>query len=69
MMGARVIEMTEEEVNEVVNWFQCLKVQIGDYCRDKVNNEIIANCTRLQIHWDSIADIQLAWAGVKNEEE
>ena len=67
-LGSRAASMTASEIQQVKEWFQQMKIHVGDFMRERVGHEILVNAEKAELDYSTIGDIQQAWAEAEGEE-
>jgi hypothetical protein len=69
ILGAKALSLSNDDIDKVIEWFMQLKVNAGNYMRDRIIEEIIINARKENLGFDRLSDLADAWAQDMTGEE
>ena len=67
-LGNRSLDLTADEIQQVKEWFEQIKVHVGDFMRERICQEVLKNAEDLELDFNTISEIQRAWRDAEDDE-
>jgi hypothetical protein len=69
VLGTKVSQMTHLQIETTIDWYKQLKVQAGNYFKDRAVEDLLYNATQLGVPFKNVEAIKTRWKECQTEEE
>ena len=67
-LGNRAASMSSIEIQKVKEWFEQIKIHVGDFMRERVGHEVLKNAKDQELDYKTVVDLQKAWGEATDDE-